>query len=213
MIVRALMVAVHPFSRIAKLLSEDGRRLALTQHTDGFYALELREGVWLACELAPDGRVQRASMCSPPENGATTVSEHEEPFVRDRDARIERALRHAPTLHLVAPPSGVSVVPISSWQVSELAHGGRFAWGFDEQAREGRTSSLLSEFDPATACLRSVSGRQYQLLGDPGIDPDAEYVWRSWLTLRGLTVSDARSVSDEVWQAIRSVSDCQASGK
>ena len=53
--VRAVIAKAFPFSRIAVLRTEDGRWLGLTRYAQGFEAIELRVGVWLACDLPEKG--------------------------------------------------------------------------------------------------------------------------------------------------------------
>jgi hypothetical protein len=203
MSVRARIVAVYSFSSLAKLLAEDGRWLVLTRHASGFNEIGLCEGNWLACELGPDGRILACAPCPAPSNASNIVPQDARAHAEGRERKIAQGLRQSPTLHRVAPPSQVPLISMSSWQVSEMGYGGRFVWGYDEGGREGRVSSLLTELDPGNARLRSVTGTQYQLVGQPGFNPDAEYVWRSWLSMHGYSESAAHPVTEQVWQAIQ----------
>jgi hypothetical protein len=59
----------------------------------------------------------------------------------------------------------------STGQYSEYLAG----WNLDDH--EGRVSTSIVALDPAAAVVRTHSGRSYQLIGEPGHDPDAMYVF------------------------------------
>lgn len=86
---------------------------------------------------------------------------------------------------------------LESWRVMELPDGDRHLVGYAVEAREGRTSSAIRQFD--AGCLRAVtnSGRVYQLVGRPGADSDAEYVWARWRHIN--EVIEFADVSLQVW--------------
>jgi hypothetical protein len=116
---------------------------------------------------------------------------------------VDERLKRVPTIHRVKPVSEVLIVRLSRWQVVELPSGSRHAYGWNSEAHEGRASTMLAEFHPTTASLRSASGRYYQLVGPPGKDPDGEYVFKAWLFAHGLAPEAVESVSDEIWNAIQ----------
>jgi hypothetical protein len=197
--VRAVIAEVHFFSRIAKLRADDGRSLVLTRHAAGFNEVEMRKGAWLACEvLLPAPYVLVVRPCDDPPQRYPAQND-----VHRGAAWLGRLPGLDETVHPVRPPEEVPVVWLSTWQVFELPSGSRHAWGRDEAAGEGRVSSLLSEFRPRTASLRSISGRWYRLVGPPRVDLDGEYVWQMWLSLQRLKLADAKPVTNEVWSAIR----------
>lgn len=88
-------------------------------------------------------------------------------------------------------------VTLTNWQVLELPNGDRHLVGYAIEAREGRVSSRVEEFDSASLRAVTSSGRTYQLNGRPGIDRDAEYVWRRWARVNQTT--QFSDVSAEVW--------------
>lgn len=45
---------------------------------------------------------------------------------------------------------------------------------------QGRVTSSIQSFDSATKIITTRSGRRYELVGEPGFDSDAEYVWSVW---------------------------------
>jgi hypothetical protein len=69
---------------------------------------------------------------------------------------------------------------LSSWRVMELGDGSRHFVGWNVYGREGRVSSSIVEFDNSKLTGRTSSGRVYKLLGDPGYNSDAAYVWSRW---------------------------------
>ena len=48
---------------------------------------------------------------------------------------------------------------------------------------EGRVCSPVLEFDKQTMRGRTRSGRVYELVGPPGLNADALYVWNRWLNI------------------------------
>jgi len=63
--------------------------------------------------------------------------------------------------------------------------------GFDESGRHGAVSSKLEQFDPHKMRGISQSGRVYQLLGEPGVDPDAQYTLEGWSQRNQVVMQDA----------------------
>jgi len=57
--------------------------------------------------------------------------------------------------------------------------------GWAEEAREGRVSSPVVHWEARALQAVTESGRRYALVGPPGFDPDATYVWTRWLRLNG----------------------------
>jgi hypothetical protein len=199
--VRAVIVDVHPFSRLAVLCAEDGCSLLLTRHAAGFEEVDLCKGAWLTCSVATQDRhVLAVRPCDEPPQGFP--GPHRQ-FTTSMQHRVDAALLLHPVLHSVPPPSEIPVIWLSTWQIFELPSGARHAWGRNNASGEGRVSSLLSHFRPKSASLRSASGRRYKLVGPPGRDTDGEYLWQLWLSVRRLKQADVTSVTDEVWAAIR----------
>lgn len=200
--VRAVIVEAHSFSGIAKLHSEDGRSLVLTRHASGSEEVQLREGAWLTCEVAgPAPFVLAVRTCSDPSQRQSSPGVHPAPPARPSLLEIARGKR---TIHTTQLGRVLPVVWLSTWQVFELPSGSRHVWGRDDAAGEGRVSSMLSTFHPATGTLRSISGRTYKLVGPPKVDMEREYVWLLWLSLQHVKLADVRPVSAEVWGAVRS---------
>lgn len=83
----------------------------------------------------------------------------------------------------IAPVDDEPQSTLTSWQVMELPNGDRHLVGYALEAHEGRASSYIELFDPATLRAVTSSGRVYQLKGKPGWDKDAEYVWKRWLRI------------------------------
>jgi hypothetical protein len=105
-------------------------------------------------------------------------------------------------VHGIQPVDVVPTVRLAHWQVYELPDGDRHLVGYNIDDREGRTSGRVLSLDALTASLRTRSGRCYELVGPPGSDPDARYVWNDWLSLNRVPVAEVKRVTDEVWAAI-----------
>lgn len=65
---------------------------------------------------------------------------------------------------------------------------------------EGRASTAIEKFDLATRRGRTESGRVYELLGKPGRDRDAEYVWNRWKAIN--CVTSETDVTKQYWLAV-----------
>ena len=87
-------------------------------------------------------------------------------------------------------------IELTSWQVMQLPNGDRHFVGWNVTEREGRVSSKIIEFDAATRCGRTSSGRVYQLRGPTGHDGDGAYTWSRWMQRNGAV--DCTDVSQEV---------------
>ena len=92
---------------------------------------------------------------------------------------------------------------LTSWQVLELPSGDRHLVGYAIEAREGRVSSCVEVFDRESLRAVTSSGRAYQLKGRPGVDKDAQCVWRTWARINQAT--QFSDVSAEVWASHTSV--------
>lgn len=83
------------------------------------------------------------------------------------------------------------------WRVMALPDGSRHLVGYALPAREGRTSSAIQQFDMERLRAVTDSGRVYALVGPPGHDSDAMYVWTVWRRLN--EIDDFDDVSEQVW--------------
>ena len=61
----------------------------------------------------------------------------------------------------------------------------------------GRVCSPIQDFDPSTMEATSRSGKIYELVGQPGKDPDAEYVFTQWCRLND--IDEYTDVTQEYW--------------
>ncbi len=92
---------------------------------------------------------------------------------------------------------------LARWQVFEIASANnlpptRHFVGWNVFDREGRVSSAIKDFDTETMRGRTKSGRIYELVGEPGSDPDAAYVWHRWLKINGSP--EFRDITSELAQ-------------
>ena len=85
------------------------------------------------------------------------------------------------------------------WQIRQTLDGQRHVVGYVPENREGRVSSAIATFDPASMRCVTSTGRVYQLQGPPGGDSDAEYVWNAWTRINRVT--EWSDVTAEVWAA------------
>lgn len=82
------------------------------------------------------------------------------------------------------------------FEVTEGAHqGNRHIVGYCLENHEGRASTAIVSFDPATGRCVTRSGRVYQLSGPACFDGDGDYVWRWWSQANGF--QPERDVSSE----------------
>lgn len=88
------------------------------------------------------------------------------------------------TARPVAEQPSVNLV---RWRVFETRLGARHFVGYSLDTHEGRVSSKIENFDPATGKGTTRSGRIYHLVGRCGHDQDAEYVWRLWTSTNSVT--------------------------
>lgn len=86
----------------------------------------------------------------------------------------------ARTIWETPPVSDQPSITLVRWSVMETDTGERHFVGFNIEDREGRVSTAIRSFDPATACGVTMSGRIYRLIGPTGYDPDGEWVWALW---------------------------------
>lgn len=89
-------------------------------------------------------------------------------------------------------PRSVSDEPnlrLTDWSVFEVLMRGspkrtRHFAGTSISGREGRVSSAVESFDPATRRGVTSSGRVYELVGSgTGLGSDADYVWNRWKSI------------------------------
>jgi hypothetical protein len=102
-------------------------------------------------------------------------------------------------------------VTLRSWQVMEAPSGERHLVGYCVENSEGRASSAVEHIDADSLVAQTRSGRRYQLRGRPGNDSDAEYVWRAYVSVNGITAFT--DVTVYVWQAHLTATAAQAAGK
>ena len=70
--------------------------------------------------------------------------------------------------------------------------------GYIMRQRLGRVSSVIQSFDRDHMRIITRSGRIYHLQGQPGFNPDAEYVWEHWKAIND--IKDEVNVTNEYYQ-------------
>lgn len=98
----------------------------------------------------------------------------------------------------VAPVQEHPEAQLVSWRVFELPDGDRHFCGYETYFQEGRVCSSVVSFDPETRRGMTWSGRFYELVGRPGYDSDALYVWERWCTRNA--VEEFTDISDQVYK-------------
>lgn len=91
------------------------------------------------------------------------------------------------------PVSAQPEISLSRWSVKETSSGERHFVGYNLGEHEGRASTAVRCFDPETLTGVTESGRVYHLVGPPGNDPDAEWVWSHWADCQHLQWRDVTS--------------------
>ena len=62
---------------------------------------------------------------------------------------------------------------------------------------EGRVSSKIVEWDQEKMIGTTRSGRKYQLIGPPGFNGDAAYVYNSWLRINNVNEGDVCDATND----------------
>jgi len=82
-----------------------------------------------------------------------------------------------------------------SWRVLQTDCGTRHFVGYSVEDRMGRVSTPISTFDLRLRTGIATNGRAYKLLGPPGVDDEAMYVWRHYKCI--WRFNEVTDVSDE----------------
>lgn len=99
---------------------------------------------------------------------------------------------------LIRPARDVAAQPrvwLTSWRVLETDYGTRHFIGHSVEDNIGRVSTPISAFDIATRMGKTRNGREYKLLGPPGLDEEAVYVWEHYSHI--WRFASAKDVSEE----------------
>lgn len=88
------------------------------------------------------------------------------------------------------------ILRLIRWSVRQVESGSRHLVGFNVADHEGRVSTAIQTLDPTTAQVTTRSGRIYELVGPPGCDKDAEWVWQK-ITSSNLKWFDATEEIDK----------------
>jgi hypothetical protein len=96
------------------------------------------------------------------------------------------------------PSSSIDEQPViwlERWRVLEANHELRHFVGFSVADQDGRVSTPIVSFNKAERSGVTASGRRYILMGPPGYDDDAEYVWEQYAGFFGF--KEVVDVSEE----------------
>ncbi len=99
--------------------------------------------------------------------------------------------------------SDETTVKLSSWGVFSVPRAGTVVrrdhhfFGYNAANQEGRISSKIVKFYPKERWGSTASGRKYELIGEPGHNSDAAYVFERWLQINGVPSEEVRNVTEE----------------
>lgn len=97
---------------------------------------------------------------------------------------------------LIRPSRDIAAQPkvwLTSWRVFETDRGTRHFIGHSAEHNIARVSTPIASFDRVKRTGKTSSGREYKLLGPPGLDEEAVYVWEHYIW----RFASAKDVSDE----------------
>jgi hypothetical protein len=83
-------------------------------------------------------------------------------------------------------PASVKDMPevfLSRWHVTQASNNTETTLhfvGYNSKEGYGMVSSPIVEFDSTKKCGKTRSGRVYKLVGQPGFNLEADYVWQNW---------------------------------
>lgn len=120
------------------------------------------------------------------------------------DSDVIQALLDA-SVWAVPGPSDQPEITLTRWKCFQLLNGGRHLVGWNQCDREGRVSTKITAFNPATSSGKTESGRVYVLEGRTGRDGDAMHTWGRWMEVNG--AEDYKDVSPEIQGLIDAAQD------
>ena len=100
-------------------------------------------------------------------------------------------------------PEGETKVQMSVWSVREVSI------PFLKEATQhlvgvvdglGRVCSPIQDFNRETMTVTSRSGKLYELVGEPGLDMNAAYVFANWCRMNGVT--EVTDVTVQYWNEL-----------
>ncbi len=83
-------------------------------------------------------------------------------------------------VHRVPSIAVEPVIRLARWRVFEADGKTRHFVGWHVDGHEGRVSNVIRSFDITSRRGETARGRIYVLLGEPGQDSDADYVWAAY---------------------------------
>ena len=87
---------------------------------------------------------------------------------------------------------------LARWTIREVQpRNTRHLVGYNLTEQEGRVSSHITGYDAERHRVTTESGRVYELVGDPGYNDDAEYVWESWCRRLGTQAASWTDVTHD----------------
>ena len=75
---------------------------------------------------------------------------------------------------------------LSRWRIMRTERGEIHFVGYAVDNHEGRVSTAIESLDLAARSGVTRSGRLYELIGEPGRDPDGDYTWTMWARANGV---------------------------
>lgn len=97
-----------------------------------------------------------------------------------------------------SPPVALQpIVFLSRWQVMETDNGFRYFIGHNIETMSGRASTRIVKFDQETRRGVTGSGRIYELVGESGVDMEANHLWAVTCAQADETSKDVSSEYDQ----------------
>lgn len=102
---------------------------------------------------------------------------------------------------LFRPDKAETKIQMTSWSVREVSSS-----DINEGSTQhliglvngyGRVCSPIQEFDRETMIATTRSGKQYKLLGEPGLNMDAAFVFENWCQMYKIT--QVTDITDQYW--------------
>lgn len=102
------------------------------------------------------------------------------------------------------PVSEQPSLTLRDWAIFEVedadgpAKASRHFAGYVNENGEGRASSEIVTFDKISRRGVTASGRVYELVGEPGLTGDAQYVWDGWKRINQIVKE--RDITKEIFE-------------
>jgi hypothetical protein len=104
----------------------------------------------------------------------------------------------AMSIWMSRPVEEEPTITLVRWRIFETEMGQRHFVGARLDESSGRVSSAIVDIHVDSRTGTTESGRVYILVGPPGFDDDAQYVWERWACMNEVT--GARDITLELFR-------------